>query len=128
MSINKYSTGPVENAVGNVGAPGESRTFFVKALNNGHKAARVKILLYRLNGSKVLVETRTFTLPAQSSNFRALNVANLLQFEVQIKTDSPRVLVSGWGKNAKGRLVAAHRFVQEELIKIKKKRRHHLGA
>lgn len=125
MSIIKYSTGPVENAIGNFGTPGESRSFFVKALNNGHKTARVKILLYRLNGSKVLVETRTFTLPAKSSNFRVLNVANLLQFEVQIKTDSRNVLVSGWGKNAKGRLVAAHRFVQEELSKIKKKRHRH---
>lgn len=117
MSIIKYSTGPVENAVNTFTLPGISRTFFVKALNNGERSARVQIRLFRLNGTKVLRDTRTFTLAPGTSTFRVLNVSQLLQFEVQIKTDSDKVLLSGWGKNASGILVAAHRFAHEELVK-----------
>jgi hypothetical protein len=117
MSIVTYSTGPVENAINISTLPGESRTFLVKAVNNGLSSARVKIQLFRLNGKKVLVATRTFTLAAGSSDYRVLNVAQLFQFEVQIKTDSKKVLVSGWGKNASGRLVAAHRYTPEEFAK-----------
>ncbi|MGM1048226.1 hypothetical protein SAMN05661091_4708 [Paenibacillus uliginis N3/975] len=113
----RYSTGPVENAINVATLPGESRTFFVKAVNNGQSSARVEIKLFRLNGSKVLVDTRTFTLAAGSSAFRVLNVSQLLHFEVQIRTDSTHVLVSGWGKNASGRIVAAHRYTPEELAK-----------
>lgn len=115
--IIKYSTGPVENAINVALLPGESRTFFVKAVNNGPSSAKVEIKLFRLSGTKVLIDTRTFTLAAGSSTFRILNVSQLLQFEVQIKTDSKDVLVSGWGKNASGRLVAAHRYTPEELVK-----------
>ncbi|WP_158702746.1 hypothetical protein [Paenibacillus faecalis] len=117
MSIVKFSTGPVENAINVTTLPGESRTFFVKAVNNGRTSARVQIRLFRLNGEKVLVATRTFTLAPGSSAFRVLNVAQLAQFEVQIRTNSRHVLVSGWGKNAAGRIVAAHRYTPEELAK-----------
>lgn len=118
MSVNiKYSTGPVENAIGIAGLPGTSRTLLVKALNNGKKTATVTIRLFALNGKKVLKATRTFTLAAGVSDFSEFNVANFLQFEVTISTNSKYVLVSAWGKNVNGRLVAAHRFTQRELVK-----------
>lgn len=118
MSVHiNYSTGPVENAIGVTGLPGASRTIFVKALNNGKKSATVTIQLFALNGKKILKATRTLKLAAGSSGFIELNVANLFQFEVSITTNSNRVLVSAWGKNKNGNLVAAHRFTQNELVK-----------
>ncbi|MFB8372254.1 hypothetical protein ACWIE6_00470 [Paenibacillus taichungensis] len=117
MTLVKYSTGPVENAINTATVPGESRTFFAKAVNNGSSNATVRVRLFRLNGAKALVSTFTFTLAPGSSSFRVLNVANLVQFEVEYTTTSKHVLVSGWGKNATGRLVAAHRFSPTELAK-----------
>ncbi|WP_440116658.1 hypothetical protein [Paenibacillus sp. QZ-Y1] len=117
MTLVKYSTGPVENAINLATVPGESRTFFAKAVNNGRSTAQVRVRLYRLNGAKVLISTVTFTLAPGASSFRVLNVANLVQFEVEFTTNSKHVLVSGWGKNASGRLVAAHRYSPTELAK-----------
>ncbi|WP_211746152.1 hypothetical protein [Paenibacillus sp. Marseille-Q4541] len=117
MKIVKYSTGPVENAINLATVPGESRTFFAKAINNGPTTAVVRIKLYRLNGEKVLITNTTLTLAPGASGFRILNVANLVQFEVEYTTHSKHVLVSGWGKNVNGRLVAAHRFSPTELAK-----------
>lgn len=117
MTLVRYSTGPVENAINLSTVPGESRTFFAKAVNNGSSTAKVRIRLFRLNGEKTLVRSVIFTLAPGASGFRVLNVANLVQFEVEFTTNSKHVLVSGWGKNASGRLVAAHRFSPTELAK-----------
>lgn len=112
----KYSTGPVENAIGfSVTLPGESRTFFAKAVNNGNKPATVKVVLFRLNGKKQTVRVRTLTLRPGESNLGIFTVGQLLEFEVVFVVNSAHVLVSGWGKNKNGRLVSAHRFTQSEL-------------
>ncbi|GLX67288.1 hypothetical protein [Paenibacillus glycanilyticus] len=115
-----YSTGPVENAFG-IAEPGVATNVFVKALNNGCKRARVVIKLYRLNGTKVLVETRTLSLAARASGFVDLDVSTLLQYEIQITTFSKKVLVSVWGKDADGAPLASQRFTQAELHKTVKK-------
>ncbi|MFB9328831.1 hypothetical protein ACFFSY_23090 [Paenibacillus aurantiacus] len=113
----KYSTGPVENAIGFADVPGISRTVFAKVLNNGSKRTRVTINLYRLNGKKTLISSQTLTLNPKSSSLAELFVANLLQFEVQFIVRSQNVLVSAWGKNKKGAPVAVHRFTQQEMTK-----------
>lgn len=117
-----YSTGPVENTIGGGATPGASETVYAKALNNSNcKRARVIIRLYRLNGHKKLVATRTLSLAPLSSGFAVLDVAELVQYEVRFVTFSKKVLVSAWGKDAEGNLVAAQRFTQAELHKTVKK-------
>lgn len=120
-SYYKYSTGPVENSV-NVDTtftpPGASSFVFVKALNNSTCInVRVRVKLFELNGTKQLVSNQLFTLGRFQSDFVILDVATLAQYEVQIFTSHRNVLVSVWGKNADGQLVAAQRFVQRELTK-----------
>jgi hypothetical protein len=113
-----FTTGPVENAIGFNDVPGVSRSIFVKALNNStRKKATVRIDLFLLNGKKRKIASRTFTLRPQSSNFAELRVELAPQFEVRITTDNVNVLVSAWGKTARGRLVAAHRFTQNEMVR-----------
>ncbi|WP_409346746.1 hypothetical protein [Paenibacillus sp. MBLB4367] len=111
----KYSTGPVENAIFALTLPGESRTFFAKAVNNGSKTATVKVVLFALNGKKRIIRVRSLPVKPGESNLGIFNVGQLLQFEVVFIVNSAHVLVSGWGKNEKGRLVSAHRFTQNEL-------------
>ncbi|MDQ0062225.1 hypothetical protein [Paenibacillus harenae] len=127
MAVNyKYSTGPVENSV-NVDTtftpPGASSFVFVKALNNSTcNNVRVRVKLFELNGAKRLLTDRLLTLSRFQSDFVILEVASLAQYEVQILTGNRKVLVSVWGKNADGQLVAAQRFTQRELTKVKIKR------
>jgi hypothetical protein len=121
MAVFKYSTGPVENSVNvddSFTPPGASSFVFVKALNNSTcNSARVRVKLFELNGRKRLVSNQSFTLRRFESNFVILDVATLAQYEVQIFTSHKSVLVSAWGKNADGQLVAAQRFTQQELTK-----------
>ncbi|MCR8642755.1 hypothetical protein NV379_08770 [Paenibacillus sp. N1-5-1-14] len=114
----RYSTSPVENAKGISGLPGTSVQFFAKALNNSKKKATITFQLFRLNGQKVLLDTQTFTLAPGSSGFRTFDVSQLFQFEVVFTVSNCNVLVSGWGKNKAGQLVAAHRFAQAELTRF----------
>ncbi|MEW9702773.1 hypothetical protein [Paenibacillus sp. SI8] len=113
----KYSTGPVENAIGINKLPGISRVVFAKALNNSSKRATVHVRLFRLNGKKSLVASHTLTLAPGSSGFVQLNVAQLFQFEIEFIVKEKNVLVSAWGKR-NGVPVAVHRFTQEEMNKI----------
>ncbi|MBB3113896.1 hypothetical protein FHS18_006011 [Paenibacillus phyllosphaerae] len=113
----KYSTGPVENAIRLDTLPGLSRVVFAKVLNNGSRRTTVTVRLFRLNGAKVLVDSRTLTLNPGSSSVVDLVVADLFQFEVQFIVRNKNVLVSAWGKNRNGVPVAVHRFTQQELNK-----------
>lgn len=114
----KYSTGPVENAINVAGLPGISRTVFAKALNNNSSVTTtVTVRLYRLNGKRVLVDKRKITLPPGASSFVVLNVAQLVQYEIQFIVRHKNVLVSAWGKDATGNPIAVHRFTQKEMKK-----------
>jgi hypothetical protein len=98
--------------------PGASRSIFVKALNNSsRRKATVRIDLFLLNGKKRKIASRTLTLRPQASNFVELRVELAPQFEVVITSNNVNVLVSAWGKTARGRLVAAHRFTQNEMVR-----------
>ncbi len=111
MSI-VYSTGPVENAAGNA-----STSTWVKVINlSENQEIMVDIKVYRLNGQKTEIASSNFTVFPQSSDFDVFEVIDVLQYEVQISVSSAEnALVSVWGKDANADLVAAHRFVQNEL-------------
>lgn len=107
-----YSTGPVENAAGNA-----SVSTWVKVLNlSESQEIVVDVKVYRLNGQKAEIASSSFTVFPLSSDFDVFEIADILQYEVQISiSDSENALVSVWGKDADANLLAAQRFVQNEL-------------
>ena len=107
-----YTTGAVENAAAN-----SSVNLFVKVLNNNEtQPVQAEITLYSLDGVKNVVSTAVREIPPLSSDFEIFDITNVLQFEVQIRFNpADNVFVTVWGKDANANLVAAHRFVTEEL-------------
>ncbi|NLB88433.1 MAG: hypothetical protein GX790_04285 [Syntrophomonadaceae bacterium] len=107
-----YSTGPVENAAGNA-----SVSTWVKVLNlSQSQEIVVEAKVYRLNGQKSEIASSSFTVAPLSSDFDVFEIADILQYEVQIAvSDGQNALVSVWGKDADANLLCAHRFVQNEL-------------
>lgn len=110
-----YSTGPVENAAANA-----ATSTWVKVLNlSESQEIVVDIKVYRLNGQKAEIATSTFTVFPSSSDFDVFELTDILQYEVQISiSNAENALVSVWGKDANADLIAAQRFVQNELTII----------
>lgn len=119
--IKVYSTGPVENAIG-VTTLSISSTIMVKLLNNNKcNNANVEVKVFKLDGTKTQTFSENIIINNNSSTFRVIDVSDLFQFEVQIKVKSEinDVLISVFGEDSNGELVAAQRFVHSELQVIK---------
>ncbi|MFA9556916.1 hypothetical protein ACERII_06420 [Evansella sp. AB-rgal1] len=114
MSI--YSSGPIENNPVSGVRPTQQVT--VKISNNdSSNTSTIFIQGYALNGTRSLYVQEVFAVgPNQvmTKNY----FANLDGFEFIITTGGDAeedTIVSFWGKNAAGQLIAAHRLVSEEL-------------
>ncbi len=107
-----YSTGPVENAAVNA-----STSTWVKVLNlSENQELFVDVKVFRLNGQKTEIASANFTVFPASSDFDVFEVLDIMQYEVQISvSNKSNALVTVWGKDADANLLAAHRFVQNEL-------------
>ncbi len=106
------STGPIENAAANA-----STNTSVKVLNNNMSGEiNADVFVYSLNGEKALIASSSFVIPAMSSQYDVFEITDVLQYAVEIVLDdASNVLVSVWGKDADANLVAAQRFVNNEL-------------
>lgn len=119
-----YSTGPLENQIDS--SPNKSSTtVWTKVLNNHkHTTITAKIEIFRLDGSKTMIDTATLTIAPLSSGFHVSDVSGAFEFEVQIQItpghDSDDVLIGVFGKDASGNLNPSHRLVQAELTQIDK--------
>jgi hypothetical protein len=116
-----YSTGPLENAA----APAtQSTSVITKVLNNHeHTTITAKIEIFRLDGTKTLLDTGTLTIsPLSSRFFISTRIASTFEFEVQIQIspshDHDDVLIGVFGKTATGDLNPSHRLVHKELTRI----------
>ncbi len=72
-----YSTGPLENAVG-LGSQTttDSKTVWTKVLNNhGCDTIRAAIRVFRLNGTKTLIDSATLTVGPTASAFHVSDVS-----------------------------------------------------
>jgi len=113
-----FSTGPIENAIG-TSELSVSKTVIVKVLNNGDCRTHVRIKLFALDGTKREVDCQPLSVSRRASAFVILDVAELFEFEIQIAIEKDHdVLVSVWGKDENGNLVAAQRLVHQELVEI----------
>lgn len=114
MAIHNYSTGPLENQAGN-----RTRRVFTKILNNGSTSISARVRVFRLNGTKVLLQSVTVTVPANSSRVvSTLLGTSVQQFEVQIRVNGENVLLGVFGKTSTGNLNPTHRLVHSELTII----------
>ncbi|MBB2482102.1 hypothetical protein H5P36_18170 [Bacillus sp. APMAM] len=119
-----YSTGPLENQI-DASAAKSSTTVYTKVLNNHkHTTITAKIEVFRLDGTKTLIDIATLTISPNSSGFHVSDVSNAFEFEVQIKISPSRdindVLIGVFGKDAAGNLNPSHRLVHKELTRIRK--------
>lgn len=110
--IRIYSTGPVENAFANAAA-----NVWVKVLNISSKyKVDVEIKVYRLNGQKTEIDSSSFSVSPNSSDFAVFDITDIVEYEVQVKIKNPKsALISIWSKDANADLVGGQRFVQKEL-------------
>ncbi len=107
-----FTTGPVENAANN-----SALSVLIKILNNSTAdTLTAKIFLYSLDGTKEQISSVTLSLPPSSSDYATYQVDFLKEYEIQIEVDRDEgALVSVWGLDAEGNLIAAQRFVHTEL-------------
>lgn len=116
-----YSTGPLENQIDATAAK-SSTSVYTKVLNNHeHTTITAKIKVFRLDGTKTLIDTVTLTISPNSSSFHISDVSNAFEFEVQIQInpswDKDDVLIGVFGKDAAGHLNPSHRLVHKELTR-----------
>lgn len=105
-----YTTGPMEQQGSGV------TNVRVKVSNESATAVSVRIRVFDLNGTRVVIGSASFTVPANTSTFRTFNVAGTGQYEVEIElSHNENVFVSSWGRTSGGALVAAHRVVHSEM-------------
>jgi len=114
-----YSTGPIENASALTVTVASS--VIVKLLNNHlNDIAEVEVKVFGLDGTKTLIFIDTILVDPHSSDYRIIDVSEVLQFEVQIKVINKPfyVLIGVFGRDLDGELVAAQRLVHSELTVI----------
>lgn len=105
-----YTTGPMEQQGSGV------TNVRVKVSNESATTVFVTIRVLNLNGTKVVIGSASFSVPANSSTFRTFNVVGTGQYEVEIElSHNENVLVSSWGRTSAGTLVASHRVLHSEM-------------
>jgi hypothetical protein len=107
-----YTTGPVENGAGN-----SALSVLTKVLNNNTQGnATAIVTLFNLEGTKQSVNQVTLSVPPLRTDFASFQANTLNEYEIQIEVDrDENVLVSVWGLDADANLIAAQRFVHNEL-------------
>ncbi|MGD8188957.1 hypothetical protein ACQCN2_03040 [Brevibacillus ginsengisoli] len=87
LAIHNYSTGSLEKQ-----APNRSRKVFTKVLNKGTSSITARVRVFKLNGTKELIQSISLTVPPKSSRFvNTLLGTHIKQFEVQIQVNGQNV-------------------------------------
>lgn len=88
----------------------------VKVSNQSGRTVTAEVRIFDLNGRKVIIGSRTLTVPRLSSAFATFGVSGTGQYEVEIELSSAvDVFVSSWGRNAAGVPLAVHRVLHAEM-------------
>ncbi|MFJ8459222.1 ATPase [Lysinibacillus xylanilyticus] len=109
------TTGPVENT-GN--QPANANSVRIKILNLTGGTLSGTIRVFRLNGTRQLLSTTSFSVGANASTFFTRGLGNSLQYEVEIAPNQTGGLFSVYGLTASGVIITAQRFVNAELTQI----------
>jgi hypothetical protein len=109
------TTGPIENQ-GN--QPANAASVRVKVLNRTGGTLTGVVRVFRLNGSRQLVSSSSFSANANASTFVTLSVGGAFQYEVEIAPNQTGGLYSVYGRTLSGVIIDAQRFAQPELTQI----------
>jgi hypothetical protein len=115
-----FTTGPLENA-----AERSSTSFWVKVLNNNsNDAVKANVVAFNLNGQKtpINIGVPEFEVAPLSSSYIVIEGLGV-EFTVEVQVDNgepvtSNTLLGGFGKDASGNLVSAHRLVHSEWTRI----------
>jgi hypothetical protein len=115
-----YTTGPIENE-GN--QPAVATQVFVKVLNRTGGTISGVARSFRLNGSRALIQIKSFSVAANASGFVVLtlihpNLGQASQYEVEIVPNQTGGLYSVWGKTSGGVAIDEQRVLNSELTQI----------
>ena len=109
------TTGPIENQ-GN--QPANAANARVKVLNRTGGTLTGVVRVFRLNGTRQLVSSASFSANANASTFVTLGVGGAFQYEVEIVPNQTGGLYSVDGRTAAGVIIDAQRFSNSELTPI----------
>ncbi|KOS64688.1 ATPase [Lysinibacillus agricola] len=109
------TTGPIENT-GNLPANATSVRVIILNLTGGLLTGAVRV--FKLNGTRKLLSTTSFSVDANASTSVTPSVGNATQFEVEIVPNQTGGLYSVYGRTASGVLITAQRFLHSELTEI----------
>ena len=114
------TTGPIEN-VGN--QPANATNARVKILNRTGATLTGTVRSIRLNGTRILIDSRSFSVPPSSSTFITLSLVHptlgqAAQYEVDINPNQPGGIYSVYGRTAAGTIITAQRVLNSELTEI----------
>lgn len=112
-----FTTGPIEN-VGNL--PADAVRVRVKILNRTGAQLTGVVRTFRLNGTRRLIDERTFSVPPNASALRVLSLIHPTlgqaeQYEVVIVPNQAGGLFSVWGIAPGGVIITSQRVLHSEL-------------
>ena len=107
-----FTTGPIEN-VGN--QPANATSVRVKILNLTAGQLTGVIRVFRLNGTRQLISSASFSANPNASTFVTLGVSGVAQYEVEIVPNQNGGLYSVYGRTASGVIITAQRVLNSEL-------------
>lgn len=115
-----FTTGPIEN-VGN--QPNNATIARVKILNRTGGALTGMARSFRLDGTRVLIQQASFSVPSNASDFVELSLVHLisgraLQYEVEIVPNQNGGLYSVNGITSNNVIITAQRVLNSELTQI----------
>ncbi|MEO4051920.1 ATPase [Solibacillus sp. CAU 1738] len=108
------TTGPIENT-GNL--PANATSVRIKVLNLTGGLLTGVVRVFRLNGTRQLLSTTTFSAGANASAFVTPGVSGA-QYEVEIVPNQTGGLYSVYGRTSSGVIITAQSFVHSELTQI----------
>lgn len=111
-----FTTGPIENT-GN--QPANATNVRVKILNLTGGTLTGVVRVFRLNGTRQLLSSTSFSVNANASTFITRNLGGSPEYEVEIVPNQSGGLYTVYGRTAAGVIITAQRVLNSELTPIR---------
>ncbi|QTD41146.1 ATPase [Sporosarcina sp. Te-1] len=110
------TTGPIEN-MGN--QPANATTVRVKILNRTGGPLTGVVRVFRLNGTRQLINSSNFNVGANASGFVTLSlIGGAHQYETEIVPNQAGGIYTAYGRTASGVIITAQRVLNSELTPV----------
>lgn len=110
------TTGPIENT-GNL--PSNATSVRVKILNLTGGPLTGVVRVFRLNGTRQLIGSATYSVNPNASGFVTLNlIGGAFQYETEIVPNQTGGIYTAYGRTASGVIIDSQRVLNSELTQI----------